>query len=183
MRRIRKPKVKAKRNTESKLFDSKDTMIKAIIAVVIVLIIIIIMMLVERNDGKLTINNNTDLKLESVNSYFSVSSKDITTDAMTFDAIEANKSDSKIITEPLYFLNQEAEIIIKFKYENYDEITVNAGYFNNTFSGGIKVSFNPTEDADMIKVKVVVKNGLLADNQVDCNEEYDVRLSDGYVFE
>jgi hypothetical protein len=183
MRRIRKPKVKAKHNKENKLFNSKDAMIKAIIAVIIVLILIIVMMLVEKNDGKFTVKNNTDLKLEYVNSYFSGSGEDNSTDFKAFDTIEANKSKSIAITDPLYFLNTEAEIIIKFKYENYEETTINAGYFNNTFSGGIKLSFNPTDDADLIKVKVVVKNGLLADSQVDCNEEYDVRLSDGYVFE
>lgn len=183
MRRIRKPKVKAKHNSEVKLFDSKDTMIKAIIGVIIVLILIIVMMLVEQNDGKFTIKNNTDLKLEYVNTYFSALGEDNTTEFMTFEAIEANKSKSNVIADSINFLNTEAEIIIKFKYENYEETTINAGSFNNTFSGSIKVNFNSTEDSDMIQVDVVVKNGLIPDSQVDCDEQYDVRLSDGYVFE
>ena len=55
---------------------------------------------------------------------------------------------------------REANLEIRFKFEGYDELFVDAGYFNDEFKGKITISFTDTEDEKVI-LKVKASGGIL----------------------
>ena len=181
MRKIRSTTKKAMHHQKNTFLDSKEKIIKAGVAVAIVLVIIAVFMFIESGDGKLLIKNNTDLKLEFVKVTF-VDAEGPINEGVKFENIESNDS-INIITGQNALLGREANLEVRFKYENYDEIFTDAGIFNENFDGDIKINFNRTDKTDVVGLKVKAKNSLLSTKSINCDEEYTVDLSEGYVAE
>lgn len=164
----------------SKFFDSKEKKIGAIIAAVVLLILITVIMFIESGEGKMSVKNDTDLKLEYIRAYF-VNAEGPMSDEVKLSDIAANNS--KLIDFGNYeLLYQAANLEIHFKFEGYDELFVDSGYFNDNFEGNVKVNFEQTED-EVLKMKVVAKNGVLSSSLIDCNEVFTINLKEGYVEE
>jgi hypothetical protein len=180
MRKIKSAtkKEKIQKNT---FLDSKAKIINAVIAVVVVMIIVAVFMFMESGKGNLVIKNDTDLKLEYVKVTF-VNSEGPMNEGMNFENIDANNS-KKILSGQHDLRGTEANLEVRFKFENYDEIFTDAGYFNDDFKGNIYIDFERTKQDGVVTLKVKAKNSLLPSNLINCDEEYSVDLSKGYVAE
>jgi hypothetical protein len=181
MRKIRSTTKKAMRHQKNTFLDSKEKIIRAGVAVAIVLVIIAVLMFLESGDGKLVIKNNTDLKLEYVKVTF-VDAEGPINEGVNFENIEAKGSINTISGEHA-LLGRGANLEVRFKYENYDEIFTDAGIFNENFDGDIMINFDRTDKTDVVGLKVKAKTGLLSSQLINCDEEYTVNLTEGYVEE
>lgn len=176
MKKIRR--VKTKKNDKN-FFDTR-TIVVGIIAILVVMLTAVLMVL-ESTDGKIVIKNNTELKLDYVKTYF-VDAEGPMNDGMKIENLEPGNSTSSPITN-INLAGTESNFEVRFKFENYDEIFVDAGYFNEDFKGNLAVSFEKTEDSNVIKVHVKASTGLLKSNLSYCNETSIVHLSEGFVEE
>ena len=176
MHKIRKQQKKEK----VKFFDNKSNIIKTAVIGSALFIIIVILMLIESGEGMTEIKNDTDLKLEYVKAYF-VNAEEAMDEDITFDAINAGASDKKTTgNHNLY--GQNANLEVRFKFEGHEELFVDAGIFNDDFSGNITIDFEQLNQED-IQLNIKAKSGLFNSSLIDCNEEYTVKLSEGYVAE
>lgn len=146
----------------------------------IIAFISVIFMLIESGQGSIRIKNKSDLKLEYVKTQFVYWDSD-STEQLLFDSIETNDEKVQPI-ESVNLVGTESNLELRFKFEGYDEFFIHAGYFNDTFSGNIKVTFDRKND-DIISVKLKGKNGILPSKQISLDESYDVYLEEGYVAE
>ncbi len=166
---------------KKKLFDTKGKVITAIAAAVIVLVLVAVLMYIETGYGKVTVKNKSDLKLEYVNTQF------VYTEGELLKGIEAKDINAhKTFTanmDPIDLLGYEANYEIRFKFENHEELLVDAGIFNDNFDGNIKIEFKKTDDPNLLKMKVKASNGILPSKLIDCNETYTINLSEGKVLE
>ncbi|MHB8128506.1 MAG: hypothetical protein ACYDEX_05875 [Mobilitalea sp.] len=176
MRRI----IGKKTHKSSSFLDTKQRIVGTVIVSAVIMIIITLLIIKESGDNQFVIKNNTDLKLEYMNAYF-VDAEGPIEEGFKIGTIEPGKS---LVNESGIFklLSTESNFEMRFKFENYDEILVDAGYFNDTFDGNITADFQKSDD-DNIILKVKAKNGLLPTNQIDCNEKFLINLSEGYVEE
>jgi hypothetical protein len=184
MRKIRKKVNKAphKANVnENIFFDSKANMLRIGIAAVVVVLLIAVFMFMESGDGQLTIKNNSNLKLEYVQAYF-VNAEGPMSEGIEFKDMASKQSES-VPSGENYLLGEEANLEVKFKFENYEEVFVDAGYFNDNLKGDINVEFKQTDNAEVVQIKVKAANGLLPSTLIDCDELFTVNLKDGYVEE
>lgn len=179
-KKVNKPIHKANEN-ENIFFDSKVNMIRIGIAAIVVVLLIAVFMFMESGDGQITIKNNSNLKLEYVQAYF-VNAEGAMSEGIEFKNMASKQSES-VLSGENNLLGQEANLEVKFKFENSEEIFVDAGYFNDNFKGDIKIEFKPTDDAEVVQLKVKAANGLLPSTLIDCNELFTVNLKDGYVEE
>lgn len=167
----------------SSFLNTKEKIIGACIASGVIVILIAVLMIIESNNGKITVKNNTDLKLEYVNTSFVYSTEDNSVDEFkNFKEIKANSTET-LKFEPVNLLYSGANLEISFKFENKDELFVDAGIFNDKLTGKVKISFQQTKDSNVLKLKVTAKNGILPSATIDCNEEYTVNLNDGTISE
>lgn len=143
------------------------------------LLLMVIILIAEGNKGKLTIRNNTQLKLEYVKTYFVYSEGPVTEDNMTYEEILEGKYINDVVQE-INLSGLEANLEVRFKFENYDEMFVDAGYFNDNFYGDIKIVFDQIDD-DNIELKVKASNGILPSRTTKCDDEFNIYLSEGYV--
>jgi hypothetical protein len=147
----------------------------------VIVLIILVLIIIENQNGRLKIKNNTDLKLEYVKTYF-VDSEGPLQDPFIFENVE---SDAKLVKplEKMYLYDKGANLEIRFKFENYeDEYLVDSGYFNDNFDGNVNITFTKVEDG-LVKLKVKASNGLLASNRIRCNEVTDVYYKEGKISE
>lgn len=177
MRRIKSQK---KKQEEVKFFDKKSNIIKTAVVGLALLIIIFILMLLESGEGKTTVKNDTDLKLEYVKAYF-VDAEGALDEGLSFSSIDAGSTVSNI-TGNHYLYGQGANLEVRFKFEGHEELFVDAGIFNDNFSEDIKIAFKQLNQDD-IKLTVKAKSGIFTSNLINCDEEYTVKLSEGYVAE
>lgn len=176
MKKIRRVKTK---NKDQNFFNTR-TIVVGIIAILAIILTIVLIVL-ESTDEKIVIKNNTELKLEYVRSYF-VDAEGPMNDGMKIENLEPGKSTSNPNIN-INLAGTESNFEVRFKFENYDEIFVDAGYFNEYFSGKLAVSFEKTEDSNVIKLHVKASSGLLKSRLTDCNETSIVHLSEGFVEE
>lgn len=181
MRKIRaKKQKKVVQDHTSNFLNTKDKVIKASIIVAVVLVIIAVIIAIESGDGKFTVKNKTDLKIEYINAYF-VDTDGQLSSPYTFENIEADKSVSKLtMYHDLLAMNANLEVYVKF--ENYDEFKLDAGIFNDIFQGNINLSFLPIDEKN-VTVKVTAKTGVLSNRLIECNESYEVDLENAFVSE
>ncbi|MDD3174802.1 MAG: hypothetical protein PHF63_14305 [Herbinix sp.] len=163
------------------IFDTKGKKIAVSITSAVILLLIILFMFIESGDGKLVIKNKSDLNLEYVKAKFVYSDGDVNTGIET-ESINADKTFT-LPMDPIDLYGYNANYELRLKFENYDELLVDAGIFNDVFEGDIEVDFEKTEDPNIIKLKIKASNGLLPSKLIDCNEEYKINLSDGQVLE
>jgi hypothetical protein len=162
------------------VFDTKRKIVSVILASVLLLLIFLFMFF-ESGDGQLIIKNKTDLNLEYVKAKFVYAQDDVNTEIQT-DSISANKTFTLPI-DPINLSGYNANYEIRIKFENYDELLVDAGIFNDIFEGDIKIDFAKTDDPNLIKLKIKASNGLLPSKQINCNEEYTINLGEGKVYQ
>ncbi len=147
----------------------------------VIILIILAIIIIENQSGRLKINNDTDLKLEYVKTYF-VSSEESLQEPILFENVE---SDAKLVTplEKMYLYGREANLEIRFKFENYeDEYVVDSGYFNDIFKGRINITFTKVEDG-IVRLKVKAANGILPSKRIICDEVTDVYYKEGRLSE
>ncbi|MBH1941498.1 hypothetical protein I5677_11395 [Mobilitalea sibirica] len=147
----------------------------------IALLVIVILIIIESASGKIVVKNDTNLNLEYVKAYFVGVEGPISDEIIN---LELNSGDdfSEKLAEEYKLLGMEANLEIRFKFENQDELFVDAGYFNDTFDGKINIDFTQDDD-DSIKLKVKAKNGLLPSLLIQCNEVHKINLEEGIVEE
>ena len=137
-------------------------------------------MFMEIGESKIVVKNDTDLKLEYVSAYYVYAEGPIN-DGVKFENIEAKKTAS-IPLDEINLLYTESNLELLIKFENYDEILVDSGYFNDVFKGKINVDFEQINDKE-VKLKVKANNGFLSSKLIQCDEEYTIDLSTGLVSE
>jgi len=177
---------KNKKKTESKsltqeLFNSKSKIITAGIIAAAVLIIIVVLIVREGSYGKLIIDNNTDIDIEYVKTSF-VNSEDIIDEGMQTGAIPAGEKLTSAM-EPVNLELTESNLEVAFKLAGHDEMFTDVGFFNQKFYGNIKISFNKTDDPDIITIKIKAANGLFQTSSVYCNEEYEIDLKNSMILD
>lgn len=172
--------------TESKslinsLFDSKAKIITASIIAAAIILVIIFLIIRESSYGKLIIANNTDIDIEYVKTSF-VNEEGIVDNGLQTGKIAAgNKLKSAL--EPVDLEYTESNLEVAFKLAGQDEMFTDVGYFNQRFYGNVKISFNKTDDPDIITIKIKAANGLFQSSSVNCNEEYDIDLKEGIILD
>ncbi len=172
---------KAKKTPKKTLLDTKAKKITAgAITAAVLIIIVVIMIIEETQKSQLIIHNNTDLNLEYVKMKYVFPEGDLTGEVQT-DKIEANKSLTEEVAEVnLYGL--EANCEITFKFENQDEMNIDAGSFSDIFKGKIKINFKKTDDPDIYKMTVKADTGLIPSKLISCDEEFTVDFKEGTVY-
>ncbi len=176
MKRIHKPKEK-----KEHFFDSKSNIIKVGVAAAVVIALVVILMIVESSYGKITIKNNTDLKLEYLNSSY-VGTESVIAEGVEVTGIEASGSYQEEL-EPVNLTFTEANLELVFKFENYEELLADVGYFNDKFDGNLTITFDKTEDPNVLSMKVNAKNGIFQTRNIDCDGEYFVDLKEGGIYQ
>ncbi|HPU62928.1 MAG TPA: hypothetical protein PK304_02120, partial [Mobilitalea sp.] len=156
---------------------NKNTKILIYALAGIFILCMIVLIAIESVPNRITVKNKTDKKLEYVKAYF-VDEEGPFTDPIQFDMIE-HDSTYAFGLERQDLTHREANLEIRFKFEGYDELFVDAGYFNDIFNGKITISF--TDEGDNVLLHVKASNGILPNPNIDCNEEYLVNLQEGYV--
>ncbi len=174
-------RIKAKQTKPVKpetFFESKKKMTIAGIAVIAVLLIIGVFIYIENNDNHIVIKNKTDLKIEYLKAYF-VGPEEVLNEGIHITELTAGKTES-IPQESIDLFGAEANLEIRFKFEGYEELFVDAGFFNDVFSGKTSIDFIPTKDGT-IALTVKAKNGLITSNRIICDDFYTVNLAEGYI--
>lgn len=170
---------KKKSTLSSSFLNTKKKIIIACAILAVAIILVAVLMTLENNKGQLTIKNKTDLKLEYVKAYY-VYSEGKVNDGIEAKDLEA-KGTVKFDMEPINFIYAEANLEVVFKFENYDELFVDAGYFHDNFTGNTSITFEKTADPEIINLKVKASNGILSNRNIKCNEKYTINLSEGSI--
>lgn len=176
MKRIHKPKVQKER-----FFDSKENIIKVCAAAAVVVLLVVVLMIVESGYGKIVIKNKTNLKLEYVKTSY-VGPESVTAEGIETSVIEVNKTFSQKL-EPVNLSYTSSNLEIHFKFENQEELFTDVGFFNDKFDGNVTISFENTDDPNLITMKVKAKNGIFKTRSIDCDEEYTIDLSEGGIYQ
>jgi hypothetical protein len=128
--------------------------------------------------GNLNFNNSTDYKVEYMKATFMNDEWQIS-DTMAVENVEAgSKSSVNFGTEDLN--NMEASLQIELKFEGYDRFVLDAGYFNDLFTGNINVTLKQN-NSDEVEIYIKAKNGILSSATTDCNENYTIYVKEGYI--
>ena len=175
--KVTKKEVKQQRS----FFDSKVNVIIVCVAAAIILTLTAVFMIIESRYGKFQVNNNTDLKLEYVKAYFVDNEGPLNT-GYTTESLDTGKSYTTA-NETVNLTGMEANLEVKFKFENHDELFTDSGVFNGKLEGNIKIEFESTADPNVVIMKVKAGNGIFKTRLIDCDEEYKVDLSQGLVLE
>ena len=178
MRKIKR-KIKPKNNKPQNIEGILTKRVKiAAVIVAVFLIIAGIIFYIELSDNKIVIKNNTDIKLDYVKAYYI--GPDIQyNDGIHETDIAAGKSIS-IDQEPIYLLGAEANLEIRFKFENHEELFVDAGIFNDNFEGKVSISFTSADDGK-IKLNVKAKSGVVNSSGINCDDTFTINLSENLI--
>lgn len=145
-----------------------------------VFLVMAILIIIENTPNKLIVKNKTGKNLEYVKAYF-VDDEGQLTKAIEIKDLKIGET-AEFDLEKLYLTNLEAVFEIRFKFEGYDELFTDTGYFNDVFDGKITISFTDT-DNDKVLLNVKATTGILTNPNIICDEEYTVNLEEGYVEE
>lgn len=165
----------------SNFFNSKTKLITASVIGAAILLVIIILMIQEGRYGKFVIKNNTDLDIEYINACF-VNDEYILTDNIQTQKISAKSKVTYELT-PVDLEGTQSNLELAFKLAGHDEMFTDVGFFNQRFTGNIKVSFNKTSDPNIITIKIKAANGLFQSRNVYCDEEYEIDLAEGIILD
>ncbi|HHU72860.1 MAG TPA: hypothetical protein GXZ21_12645 [Clostridiales bacterium] len=147
----------------------------------VALLIMVILMVIESSEGKLKITNNTDANIEYVQAYF-VGAEGRISDGFNFENMEAGKTN--VVPSGEYELfGEEANLEVRFKFEGSNEVFVDAGYFNDNFSGNININFSNSDEDNIVNLHVKAKNGVLKSNRVFCDDEFKIDIVEGMEIE
>lgn len=139
----------------------------------------IVMILIENSGSRIRIRNKSELKLESVTTYFHNDEGDMYNE-IKFEDIEREKS-VKNDLDKMNFSENQATLRVSFKFEGQEEkFFVDAGYFNDQFNGKVNIDFSDTEDGNIL-LKVKASGGILPSPNIRCNDEYIFNLVEGEI--
>lgn len=141
----------------------------------IILLTVVVLMAIESRPSKIMIDNDTDINLEYVKAYFVDMYGRVTEEDMLFENIEAGDK-SVLPLEKIDLYNREANLEVRFKFEDHDEMFVDAGYFNDAFNGRISIDFMDMVNDDKLLLKIKASIGLLPSPHISCDEEHIVNL-------
>jgi len=151
-----------------------------IFAVIIAILVVIsgVIFYIEDNDSKIVIKNNTDLKLEYVKACYI--GPDIQfNEGINETDIAAGKNLS-IAQDQINLLGAEANLEIRFKFENHEELFVDAGIFNDTFNGKVTIAFNETKD-NKVRLNVKAKAGVINSSGINCDDTFTINLDENLI--
>ncbi len=177
MRRIR-AKEKQEEQVVVHFLDSKKKILVAGIIVAVLLIISGVIIYMENNDNKIVVKNGTDLKLESLVAYYRGPEEPIN-DGITVTGLDAGKSIS-FPTEEINLFGQEANLEIRFNFENHESMLVDAGIFNDVFNGKVNIHFVPVGD-NKVEIRVKAKSGVINSSRINCDEVYTINLNEDFI--
>jgi len=173
---------KEKKAPKKSLFDSKKMMIGLSAGAAVFIILIAVIMLIEtKDDTRLIIKNDTDMKLEYVSTIYKSGETDLSLPFQT-ESINANKT-LNVKSNPLEYNGYNANNHIKFKFKGHSALSVDAGLFNTRFSGDIKIVFSKTKDPNKLKMTVKANRGLIPSSLISCDENYTVDFKRKIVFD
>ncbi len=174
---------KASKSLSKSFFNSRGRIIGTCVVAAVIFVLVIVLMIVESSFGRWTIKNNTDYDLNFMKVSFSgVTFFDgLDTAGIETETIEANSKFTKKL-ETLNLFNTASNMNLNFKLENTEEINTTAGFFNSNFDGNITITFEPTEDPNLLTMKIKASNGIFKSTAVDCNEEYTIDISESAVY-
>jgi hypothetical protein len=178
MRKIKrkvKPIDNSPKNIEG-IFTKRVKIFAVIIAVLVVISGIIFY--IEDTDNKIVVKNNTDLKLEYIEAYY-VGPEMQYNDGIKETNLDAGKKIS-IVQEPINLLGAEANLEIRFKFENHEELFVDAGIFNDSFHGKVTIAFNKTKDGK-VKLDVKAKSGVINSSGINCDDTFTINLDENLI--
>ena len=178
MRKIKvkkKPQPSTPKNIEG-IFTHRVKIFAIIIAVLIVISAVFIYL--ENTDSKIVIKNGTDMKLEYVKAYY-VGSDDQINDGINQTDIAAG-SNVSVAQDPINLLGYNANLEIRFKFENHEEMFVDAGIFNDNFNGKITIAFSNIEDGK-VKLYVKAKSGVISSNLINCDDTFTINLNENSI--
>ena len=147
----------------------------------VALLLVVVLMVLESRSSKIMIKNASKVKLEYVKAYFVDMEGRVSEDEMEFENLDSGDS-AELPLEKIDLAHRQANLEVRFKFEGYDEMFEDVGYFNEPFNGRININFEDT-DNDNILLKVKATVGILPSPHTKCNEEHVVNLAEGYVEE
>lgn len=170
----------SKKNTNNQqdvpINKSRNILIYALAGIAFIIMVVFIM--IESSSGHIIVKNNTDKTLEYVKLYF-INDEDQISE--TFNINDAKPGeDYKIDFDKIDLSYQEANLEIIFKFEGYDEMFTDLGYFNEIFSGKVTVDFSGTDESNIL-LHVKASSGILPSPNVNCDEEHIINLKEGYI--
>jgi hypothetical protein len=175
IKRKEKPIDNSPKNIEG-IFTKRVKIFAAIVVILVILSGAVIY--IEDTDSKIVIKNNTDLKLEYVKASYTGP------DMQFYDGIKKkNIAAGKTATvnqDPINLFNAEASMEIRFKFENHEVMYVDAGLFNDNFSGKVTITFNETKDGK-VKLNVKAKSGVINSSRINCDDTFTINLNENHV--
>lgn len=159
-------------------FESKKKVTITGIVVLAALIIIGVLIYMESVDNKIVIKNKSDLKLEYLKAFY-VGPEEAYNEGINITDLTPGNT-VNLPQETINLLGAEANLEIRFKFEGYDELFVDAGYFNDIFSGKTTINFTPTDEGK-IRMTVKASNGVFTSNRIICDDYYTINLAEGYI--
>lgn len=182
MKRIRKKVQKENvQEFKSHFFNTREKIIGLCVAAAIIFCLVVALLLVESKYGKFIVKNNTDINLENL-TYTFVDAEDVLTEISETGAIKAGTKYTTDMTKANLRYKQ-ANLEVRFTFEGHEELLTDVGYFIDNFDGNIKVTFNKTDDPNLIKFSVKASNGIFNTKTVDCDESFTINLSEGRLYE
>lgn len=159
--------------------DPKKSLLIIGCSTIVVLLILFGLMAYENRGGKITVENNTELKLEYLRAFFVDAEGPIYDELINLENLEPTYSEAAALKD-FDLAGTHSNLEIRFKFENYDEMFVDAGYFNAVFDGRVKIDFTTLKDGNL-NLHVKATDGVLRSATLDCNEDYTIFLQEGYV--
>lgn len=174
-------KKKDQKSLTSNFFSSKKNIVMISVIAAVILLLSFLFMFIESGYGKLIIINKTDLNLEYVKASF-VNAEGSINDGIQTGKIAAKKTLRTDIDEVNLF-SSDSNLEVGFQFENYTDLFTDAGIFNEKFEGNMTISFIPTDDPNLITLKIKASNGIFRTKTIDCDEQYTINLSEGKILE
>jgi hypothetical protein len=175
-------KDKAKTNNLiSSFFNTKAKLIGVSIVAAVIILITIYLIIQESSYGKLIINNKSGIDIEYIKTSF-VNNEGTVDNGLQTGKVTSGKTLTSAM-EPVNLELTESNLEVVFKLAGYDEMFTDVGYFNQDFTGNIRISFNKTKDPNIIKIKIKAGNGFFQTKTIYCDEEYDINLSENIIMD
>ncbi|NLO08328.1 MAG: hypothetical protein GX129_00445 [Clostridiales bacterium] len=172
---MRKIKTNKKLQKKAPMKDSTKILLYSLAG--LVLLFVVILLVIEGMSSKIIIKNNSDVKLEYVKAYFVDIEGPVSDDVKLFENLD--RGDNSVLPlEKIDLAYRQANLEVRFKFEGHDELFVDAGYFNEIFSGRINIGFEDI-DNERILLKVKASTGVIPSPHIDCDEEYVFNLATG----
>lgn len=175
-------KDKAKSNNlVSGFINTKAKLIGVSIIGAVIILVTIFLIIREGSYGKLIINNKSGIDIEYIKTSF-VNDEGTVDNGLQTGKVSAGKTLTSAM-EPVDLELTESNLEVAFKLAGYDEMFTDVGYFNQNFTGNIRISFNKTEDPNIIRIKIKAGNGLFQTSTINCDEEYDIDLNENIILD